>query len=530
MKPRYYQVDAANAIRESLKSNRSALCVMPTGTGKTVLFTMLADSWEDRDVLILAHREELVLQPAETIEKFTGMRPAIEMGEQRVDDGSNWWGVHPNIVVASKDSLHPNRLKKFDPARFGLIVIDEAHRGAKHNRTYSRILEYFSNAKVLGVTATPDRKDKASIIGTVFDTLAYEYKLDKAIEDGYLCPIRQHIVTVHGLDFSKVRTVAGEFSDSDLEQILNQEEMLHKVVVPTLEIVGDERTIIFCATVAHAESMVQIINRYKPDSAIVVSGKTDKVDRRRLINQFRTGERQFLVNCDVVTEGFDCKEARYVVIARPLKSRGRYGQIVGRVTRPIVLPMGLTPEERRAEIANSAKPDCHVIDFKGCSNDLKLMVNVADIVADAVEIECTPEQKSEAILKAKARVTDQAEDMESLITEELEKVISRDEEKARLEAIRKKHEEKRKQIKASEAQYSTREVDGLDPNDRSTHNGQEFSSRQPATWGQKRLLIALGVSPELVVTYTKSEAGQSIGYLRKIGETEVWTRLRGVRF
>lgn len=529
MKPRYYQVDAANAIRESLKSNRSALCVMPTGTGKTVLFTMLADSWEDRDVLILAHREELVLQPAATIEAFTGMRPAIEMGEHTANGDANWWGVHPNIVVASKDSLHPRRLKRFDPSRFGLIVIDEAHRGAKHNNTYSRILEYFSDAKVLGVTATPDRRDKASIIGTVFQTLAYEYKLDKAIEDGYLCPIRQQIVTVHGLDFSQVRKVAGDFSDSDLERILAEEEMLHKIAVPTMQIVGEKQTIIFCATVAHAEAMAQVINRYKSDSAVVVSGKTDKTDRQRLIDQFRNRERQFLVGCDVFTEGFDCKEIEYVVICRPTKSRGRYCQMIGRATRPIVLPMGATPEERRAEIANSIKPMCHVIDYCGCSNDLKLMINVADIVADAVEIECTPAQKTEAIQKAKARVKESPEDMEVLFREELEKVIDRDNEKARLEAIRKKHEEKRKQIKAFEAQYSTRDVNGFDPHDKSTHNGQEFSSRQPASWGQKRLLIALGVDPELARTFTKSEAGQSIGYLRKVGEREVWTRLRGVK-
>jgi len=522
VKPRYYQIDAHEAIKESLKVNRSALCVMPTGTGKTVLFTMVADAWESRDVLIIAHREELVLQPAATIEAFTGMRPAIEMGDQRADDNSNWWGVHPRIVVASKDSLHPSRLNRFDKSRFGLIVIDEAHRGAKHNQTYSRILDYFDTAKVLGVTATPDRRDKASIIGTVFDTLAYEYRLDQAIDDGYLCPIRQQFVTVQGLDFSDVRKSKGDFSDLDLERILSEEKMLHKIAAPTVEIVGDKQAIVFCATVAHAEAMTQIINRYKPDSAVCVSGKTEKADRHNRINQFRNREKQYLVGCDVFTEGFDCKEIEFVIICRPTKSRARYAQMIGRGTRPIILPMGLTPAERRFEIASSSKPSCNVIDYIGNSSDHKLMVNVADIVADGVEIECTPKQKTEAIQKAKARVSEGGDHMLFLIEEELNKVKERD----RLEEIRKRHEEKRRQIKASEAQYSLRDIDPFDANDKSGSSGENVSRKVPATYSQQRSLAAFGVPVEQIRDMTIGEAGKCIDYLKKVGRKQDWSRVR----
>jgi len=529
VKARQYQLDAHQAVLKTLGTHKSCLCVMPTGTGKTVLFTLIADQWEHGDVLILAHREELVLQPANTIEAVTGLRPAIEMGEMRADNEGNWWGMHPRIVVASKDSLHPARLRRFSQSRFGLIVIDEAHRSAKHNRTYSHILEYFSDAKVLGVTATPDRRDKASIVGSTFEALAYEYKLDRAIKDGYLCPIRQQIVTVHGLDFSEVKKLAGDFSDSDLDRILNEESMLHKMVAPTMDIVKERPTIVFCATIAHAEAMSEMINRYKQDSAVVVTGKTEKADRHRLIESFKKGEKQFLCGCDVFTEGFDCPPIAAVVVCRPTKSRGRYVQMIGRGTRPIVPVTHETPEERRQAIAESGKNDCLVLDYVGCSNDLKLMVNVADIVADAVEIECTPKQKEEAIQKAKSRA-DGTLDMQEAIEEEINSVLEKERsEKQRIEEFKKRQADRRREIRAKEAQYSLRENNGFDNSDRSSNNTLYVGRSRPASDKQKRMLIAFGVDPSLVASYTIAEAGSSISYLKQVGRKQDWTRLRGVK-
>lgn len=181
---RPYQQAARDSVHKEWENGRlRTLLVLPTGTGKTIVFaSVAADQVRAGDrVLILAHRGELLEQAADKLQRSTGLVSAVEKAESTCLN--SWF----RVVVGSVQTLQrPARLERFPHDYFGTIIIDEAHHAITDG--YLRILEYFSSAKVLGVTATPDRGDMRNL-GEVFDSLAYEYKLTDAIQEGYLCKI-----------------------------------------------------------------------------------------------------------------------------------------------------------------------------------------------------------------------------------------------------------------------------------------------------------------------------------------------------
>ena len=186
---------------------------------------------------------------------------------------------------------------------------------------------------------------------------------------------------------------AGDLSAGQLNDILKQEEMAHRIVSPTIEIVGDKKTLVFTAGVEQAQKTAEIFNRHKPDSAICIVGKTDRQVRRDLLKEYSEGKYQFLVGCGVFTEGFDEPTIQAVVVARPTRSRALYTQMVGRGTR--ILPSVIegvgeppdkfgvevegdywrisTSEQRKQAIAQCNKPEVMVIDFVGNAGKHKLM-------------------------------------------------------------------------------------------------------------------------------------------------------------
>ena len=178
------------------------LLVLPTGCGKTIVFAKVAEDCVrhgDR-VLIMAHRGELLQQASDKIAKATGLGSAVEKAEETCL--GSWF----RIVVGSVQSLqNAKRLNRFSRDYFDTIIIDEAHHCLSDS--YQRVLEHFSGAKVLGVTATPDRGDMRNL-GNYFDTLAYEYTLPKAIKEGYLSPIKAMTIPLQ-IDFSHVAVQAG---------------------------------------------------------------------------------------------------------------------------------------------------------------------------------------------------------------------------------------------------------------------------------------------------------------------------------
>lgn len=366
---RPYQADCKQAILANLGKHKSTLVEMATGLGKTVIFASVADEWPGR-VLVVAHRDELIRQAADKIHQITGHPVAVEMGMNKASD--SLYGT--KVTVASVQTLaRANRRERFHPDHFSLVVIDEGHHAAAI--TYREVMEYFKSAKRLLVTATPKRADKIGL-GHVCESVAYQYGIEPAIDDGWLVPVRQSIVKVEGLDFSRARTVAKDFNQQDLEKILTQEKQLHAMVASSFELIGNRQALWFCASVLHAEQMAMVLKRYAGDSAVqFLSGASHKEDRRDAVNYYKSGKIQHLLNCALFLEGFDAPTTSVIVMARPTKSTGLYMQVLGRGTRPLpgVVDGIEHPEQRRQAIASSVKPDMQVIDFCGNAGKHKIV-------------------------------------------------------------------------------------------------------------------------------------------------------------
>jgi len=392
MKLRPYQQSAVAAVEAEWREHKSTLIVLPTGTGKTVTFAEIIRRAFPRRALVLAHREELIFQAAEKVRQITGWNVVIEMGETRADMSCMFGG--PRVVVSTIQTQASGgdgggRMSRFDPRLFGVVVVDEGHHAPA--ASYRRVLDWYTagnpDLRILGVTATPDRADEEAL-GQVFETVAYDYEILDAINDGWLVPIAQQLVSVEGLDFSRCRTTAGDLNGADLAAIMEYEENLHRVVAPSIEIAGARRTLVFASSVDHAERMCELFNRHRSNMAAWVCGKTPKDDRRKILADFATGKVQVVCNCGVLTEGFDNPGVEVVIMARPTKSRSLYAQMAGRATRPADaiahdLNNHQAPEARRALIEASAKPSCLVVDFVGNSGRHKLCTS-ADILGGNV--------------------------------------------------------------------------------------------------------------------------------------------------
>ena len=320
---RAYQTAAVDAVRARYAAgDRATLLVLPTGTGKTVVFAEIARRVVERGgrVLILAHRDELLSQAADKL-RVVGIEPGLERAASRA--------AAAEVVVGSVQTMRGRRLAGFAPDAFRLVVVDEAHHATAAG--YRAILKHFEGARVLGVTATPDRLDGAAL-GEVFQTCAYRYELRDAIRDGWLCRIEARRVRL-AVDLDAVHTRAGDFDLAELEEAYGTEAAVRAVVNPLLELAGTRRSMLFAVSVAHAERLAAAINEREPGAARAASGEMPADERRQVVDAFRAGRLRVLVNCQLFTEGFDCPEVECVAIARPTKSRALYAQMLGRGTR-----------------------------------------------------------------------------------------------------------------------------------------------------------------------------------------------------
>lgn len=397
MNLRDYQLRCVEQTLATFEQHRSALVVMPTGTGKTVTFAEIVRRMEPRGrAIVHAHREELIWQAAKKIRAVTGHECDVEMADFRADDGK----FHrARCIVASVQTLiSGERKNRFDPKEFGLIVTDEAHHATA--KSYVKVFDHFHqnpDLRHLGVTATPDRADEEAL-GKVYDEVAFVYEIVDAIRDGWLVPIRQRSVVVNSLDYAKVRTTAGDLNQGDLAEVMEYEENLQKVAGPAMDLAAWRKTLVFATSVAHAERLCEIFDRRRRGCARWVCGETPKPERQEILRDFSRGAFQFLVNVGVLTEGYDEPGVELIVMARPTKSRSLFSQMVGRGTRP--LP-GLVDDiddadGRRAAIAASPKPGVEVLDFVGNTGRHKL-VTTADILGGNY----TPEEveRAEQIIK-----------------------------------------------------------------------------------------------------------------------------------
>lgn len=319
---RPYQLDAKKAIHtEWDNGHRRTLLVLPTGTGKTIVFAgVTEDQVRSGDrVLILAHRGELLDQAADKIKRSTGLASAVEKAESSCLD--SWF----RVVVGSVQSMQrPSRLDLFPPDYFGTIIIDEAHHAITDS--YQRVLEHFPDANVLGVTATPDRGDMRNL-GEVFDSLAYEYKLPQAIHDGYLVPILAQTIPLQ-LDISQVTMSGGDFAVGGLGTALDP--YLDQIAAEMQTTCASRKTVVFLPLIKTSQKFRDILNAHGFRAA-EVNGTSE--DRSEILSDFDAGKYNVLCNSMLLTEGWDCPSVDCIVVLRPTKVRGLYSQMVGRGTR-----------------------------------------------------------------------------------------------------------------------------------------------------------------------------------------------------
>lgn len=319
---RPYQQQARERIHAEWENGHArTLLVLPTGTGKTIVFaSVAADQVRAGDrVLILAHRGELLEQAADKLQRSTGLVSAVEKADATC---LNTWF---RVVVGSVQTLQRTaRLERFPRDYFGTIIIDEAHHAITDG--YRRILDYFGSAKVLGVTATPDRGDMRNL-GEVFDSLAFEYKLTDAIKEGYLCRIMAQTIPLK-LDISSVTMSGGDYAVGDLGTALDP--YLEQIAAEMAQRCKGRKTVVFLPLIKTSQKFRDLLNSHGFRAAEVNGQSTD---RKKVLADFDAGKYNVLCNSMLLTEGWDCPSVDCVVVLRPTKVRSLYSQMVGRGTR-----------------------------------------------------------------------------------------------------------------------------------------------------------------------------------------------------
>lgn len=360
---RDYQLAAIAAVEGAFADRPVAMLQMATGLGKTVVFAEIVRRRNNGHALVLAHREELVFQAANRLGTS-----AIEMGPQRA-------GPSADIVVGTVQTVS-RRLRYFPPEQFSLVVVDEAHHAAAG--TYRRIIQWFRqnpDCRILGVTATPQRHDGQDL-ESEFGKPVFRYSLTDGIEDGWLVPVEEFITTDVTVKLENVKVRGGDYALDAIEgqiQDLQNVEAIAKVAADC-----DGKVLVYTPGVESAIRVCDAINRKVGELAAVVHGGTEREERRRIIDEFRSGKLRYIVNCLVLTEGFDEPTVDTIIMARPTKSRVLYAQVMGRGMRPLpgVTDNAEDATERRLAIAESDKPKLTIIDVNTAGKQAVMAVDL----------------------------------------------------------------------------------------------------------------------------------------------------------
>lgn len=320
MQLRPYQREAAEAVLEQWEAGvRSTLLVLPTGCGKTIVFSRIAEEAVRHGgrVLILAHRGELLEQAADKLKRLTGLGCAVEKAEETAED--TWY----NVTVGSIQSMSGRRLDRIAPTDYTHIIVDEAHHTLAP--TYLRVLGHFAGAKVLGVTATADRGDRQEL-GSFYQTLAYEMSLPRAVREGWLCPIQAQTIPLR-LEVS--HTGGGDYTASECAFALDP--YLEEIASQMSNCARDRKTVVFLPLVATAKRFRDLCERAGLDAREVNGESDDRAETLRWFSQAGAGA--VLCNAMLLTEGWDEPSADCICVLRPTKVRALYAQMVGRGTR-----------------------------------------------------------------------------------------------------------------------------------------------------------------------------------------------------
>lgn len=335
-KLRPYQSEACRSIMaEFEQGTKRTLLILPTGGGKTIVLSGIAYRFAydaNRNptggkVLILAHQNILIDQAADKFQTVMELPVFREQGRQT--------GCLEPVTVSSMQTMQ-RRLDRFPPDFFQLIIIDEAHHAMSAG--YQRILEHFTDARVLGVTATPDRADKKKL--SCFDSVAFEYTIGEAIKDGYLVPLKVK-KTPLTINLSKVRKRNGDMDASDLGSVI--EPYLHQIAEIVRDMGKGRRIVCFVPLIRTAKKAAEIFSHYGFRSQWTAGEDDEKAEK---LAAFAAGEYDIIFNSMLLTEGWDCPETDCVIVLRPTMSRALYVQMVGRGLR-----------------LAAGKKDCLLIDF-----------------------------------------------------------------------------------------------------------------------------------------------------------------------
>lgn len=381
-----YQQEALEAVVTAPERGiHRPMVVLPTGMGKTVVFSSIAKELNTR-TLVLAHREELLTQAKEKMQQvWKGASIGIVQAQCNETDRQ--------VVIGSIPTLkNEKRLQQI--GKFGLIIVDEAHHTAADS--YLKVLRglgSFSESPPLtvGVTATPKRGDGEGL-DEIFQEIVYEKDILYGIENGYLADLRGVSCKLE-VDFKQLKTLQGDFQARSSHQLLESANAPRYAVEAYQQHAAGKKGIVFTPTVDMAKMMVEEFQRQEI-SADYVSGNTPKEERHAILQQLAEGSIQMIANCGVLTEGFDQPDLECVIIARPTQSQGLYIQMVGRGTRTA-----------------QGKTHCTVIDLVGASERHDL-VTMASLYGS---------KSGETIQEAAERQAKEQEEAERMDLEEMEK-------------------------------------------------------------------------------------------------------------
>jgi superfamily II DNA or RNA helicase len=369
---RPYQREAVDAVfAEWARGVRRTALVLPTGAGKTTVFSQIIEDWclanPGRRAVVVAHRTELIEQAAARIRTHCSLPVGIVKAERNQ--------TRSRVVVASVQTLASRDGRRAAQiADVGLVVVDEAHRAAA--RTYVDALRTFgcwepAGAVALGVSATLSRSDGLAL-GDVWQSVAYERTIaamlaerDPVTGGPYLVRPRGIFIKVEDLDLRGIRKTGGDYRESDLGDALIQSLAPKRIAEAYREHADDRPGVVFCPTIASAEAVLEAL-RADGRAAELVTGRTPAGERERTVKRFKAGAVQILVNVGVFTEGTDLPRISCVVIARPTLHSGLYIQMAGR---------GLRTDE--------GKTDCLILDVVGVTRRHRLQAEV-DLFGDDV--------------------------------------------------------------------------------------------------------------------------------------------------
>jgi len=352
---RPYQIECVDRALAALQTHQRIIAVLATGLGKSVIFAEIARRFDGR-VLLLSHRLELVRQGRNHLfDAAGGEWCGIEQGTLRGGDA--------RLVSASVQTM-AKRYSTYSPDHFGLVIIDEAHHAPA--QSYRKILKHFSAAKLLGVTATPDRADRKGL-HAVFEKCCYRMDIGPAVDEGWLVPLKGQRRYIKDIQLAHIKKTCGDLQEGQLDNaIVNAAVAISRDLAAELP---NRRILVFTPGVASGKLIASSLNEIIPGCARSVDGKTGEDERREAFDKFGKGHIQFLVNCQLVTEGVDIPACDTIAMCRPTLSRGLYTQMIGRGLRalPGTVDGYDNPEARHFAIEHSGKPSCLIVDYVGNS-------------------------------------------------------------------------------------------------------------------------------------------------------------------